>query len=311
MRPVSDALSAWGLEGASAELIAARENAVYRVDRTGKAPLALRFRRPGYRTRDEMRSELQMMDALGSAGLFVPNPVRSPGGELLQTVGGHDTDILEWVEGKAISELTGMARLTAFQRLGALAARVHTVFDNWDIPESFKRPSWDREGLTGENPLWGRFWENPALDGAQKSLLKEGRKEAAARLAALEDGLDYGLIHADMVGENVLAGDSGPALIDFDDAGFGFRLFEIATILQHQLEAPDYHDIRAAVLEGYGIRQTPDPDGLELFLLLRSWTYLGWIITRLEEPGGQERCAKFITRCTRRTRQWLDGAQLT
>jgi len=54
-----------------------------------------------------------------------------------------------------------------------------------------------------------------------------------------------------MVRENVLLSGDDKGLIDFDDSRFGFRIFELATILQAQFDAPDYVQIKAALLEGY------------------------------------------------------------
>ena len=41
----------------------------------------------------------------------------------------------------------------------------------------------------------------------------------------------YSMIHADFVAENVLVDEGRVRLIDFDDAGFGWHLFELATSL--------------------------------------------------------------------------------
>ena len=40
-------------------------------------------------------------------------------------------------------------------------------------------------------------------------------------------------------------------LIDFDDSGFGFRLFDIATTLLRNRTEPDYAGLKNALLNGY------------------------------------------------------------
>ena len=55
-------------------------------------------------------------------------------------------------------------------------------------------------------------------------------EQADLALAALEDSADYGLIHADLISENMLWTGEHPYLIDFDDGGWGFRDFELATL---------------------------------------------------------------------------------
>ena len=96
------------------------------------------------------------------------------------------------------------------------------------------------------------------------------------------------------ISENILIHDGALSLIDFDDGGWGFRDFDLATFLMRFLTAPDYPQMRAALLEGYARRRTVDPATLDLFILLRALTYPGWIIPRLSEPGGEERSARAI-----------------
>ena len=64
--------------------------------------------------------------------------------------------------------------------------------------------------------------------------------------------LDYGLIHADAVRDNVLFQDNYKVnLIDFDDSGFGFRLFDIATTLLHYIKDKNFLKIKKNILKGY------------------------------------------------------------
>jgi Ser/Thr protein kinase RdoA (MazF antagonist) len=125
-------------------------------------------------------------------------------------------------------------------------------------------------------------------------MLLAARAQAEGHLAGIEAGLDYGLIHADALSENILIHAGTLSLIDFDDGGWGFRDFDLATFLMRFLGAPDYPMLRAALLEGYGARRVVDPGTLDLFILLRALTYPGWIIPRLHEPGGEERSARAI-----------------
>ena len=190
--------------------------------------------------------------------------------------------------------------------LGPLLARLHAVSDAWERPARFTRPAWDAEGLLGARPLWGRFWEHPHLAPPERALLAEVRERAAAELSARAPELDYGLIHADCIGENILLDAKGaPMLIDFDDGGPGFRAFELATFLMRFLDAPDHGTLRAALLDGYGAKAAT-AEALDLFLLLRALSYVGWIVPRLDEPGGAERSARAIALALPLARAYLD-----
>ena len=199
---VDAALSLWDLAGAPYALAANRENAVYRVD-ASDARYALRLHRVGYRSDGELHSELCWMAAAARGGLRVPAPVAARSGAMLQRVDGVQVDLLTWLPGQTMDSALANAlpdqRRALFARLGRDMARLHAVSDAWTPPAGFTRAAWDLEGLLGDAPLWGRFWENPALDPDSRALLCAFRKRAQADLAALHATLDYGLIHADLV----------------------------------------------------------------------------------------------------------------
>ena len=144
--------------------------------------------------------------------------------------------------------------------------------------------AWDAPGLIGEQPLWGRFWELAALSPGQKSLIERARQAIADGLAAYPAGPDrYGLIHADLVPENLLIDGNRVRVIDFDDAGFGWHLFELATSLYFITGDSRYPTARDALIRGYrSERALPDAalESLPLFLAARGTSYLGWVHTR-------------------------------
>lgn len=297
-RRVQMALSLWGLEGAKAELAAQRENVVWRVDHASGS-YALRFHRPGYRTPGELRSELQWMDYLSGQGMSVPRPLAATDGRLVAEIEGYQTDILTWLQGAPIGETGQLHNVddpTALcHQIGREMARLHDLTDQWNTPADFARPDWGREGLLGDHPLWGRFWEHPDLTDAQHNTLLQSRDEAKQHLAEIEDTLDRGLIHADLLTENIMVHEGQLSLIDFDDSAFGYRDFELATFLIRFLPSPDFEAMRKALCEGYSTRRRVDPDILDFMLFLRSLTYIGWIIPRIDEPGGAARSVRNIT----------------
>ncbi|SEP80675.1 homoserine kinase [Thalassovita taeanensis] len=291
------AAALWGITPDQITLAARRENTVYRAT-TPAGRFALRLHRPGYRTEAELTSELQWMAMLNSGGMTVPRPIPSQSGTLIEMVEETPVDLLTWLPGHpagTAGTLDGIPDRAGFCRqLGQTFAMLHDLSDAWQPPAGFSRPHWNRAGLLGATPLWGRFWDNPDLTQSQRTTLLAVRDRAEACLAALESDLDYGLIHADALSENILVEAGTLSLIDFDDGGYGFRDFDLATFLLRFLDAPDYPALRDALLEGYATRRHVDPEQLELFILLRALTYPGWIIPRLAEPGGADRCTRAI-----------------
>lgn len=284
----------WGFDRPRITLAAARENLVYRVE--AAETYALRLHRVGYRSKEELRHELAWIGALAEAGLPVPRAVGLPSGGYVAAVEGQLVSVVTWVDGAPLGppgEMDGVSERPAFcHRLGATMAALHQACDLWVPPAGFVRPAWDRAGLLGDAPLWGRFWEHPDLGAGERDLLLAARAKADAMLAQAESTLDYGLIHADLVGQNVMWDGETPGLIDFDDGGYGFRVFELATFLLRYMDKPDYPEIRSALCEGYAARAMIEVQELDLFLMLRAFTYPGWFMTRRGEPNTALRAAR-------------------
>jgi len=294
---VEKALALWGMAGAEHGLFAARENVVHKVRHDG-VTYALRLHRAGYRSDAELVSELEMMAAARRAGLHVPAPLPSASDDMIHVVDGVQIDILGWLAGAPIGKgdvahdpKRGVA---LFAAIGREMARLHATLDDWEPPADFTRCAWDHAGLVGEAPIWGRFWDNPTLDADDRALFHRLREVAGADLAQRAPGLDYGLIHADLVRENVMVDGDKVQLIDFDDAGFGFRLFDVATTLLKNMGEPGYDALKAALLAGYREVRPLDTEALDLFLALRAASYVGWIATRFDEDGATARNARFI-----------------
>lgn len=302
------ALPFWGLEGASIRLVAQRENAVFRLSHA-RGNFALRVHRADYRSRSELQSELAWMAVLGKAGLTVPHPVATLDGEPLAVVAGRAVDLLHWVSGVQLGT-TGQGievpdPVGTIFKLGQTMGWLHNLSDGWERPAGFQRPSWDRAGLLGDAPLWGRFWENPALSGVQAQLLVRARDVAQARLQVLDRQLDYGLIHADMLFENILVDGMCQCVIDFDDGGFGYRLFDLATTALRLEGLPQEAGLQRALLAGYRNERVLDETELPLFVMLRALSYVGWIATRRDVPNWDARQKTAIKVATAKAAQYL------
>lgn len=300
-------LPAWHIGEAALSLIKHRENAVYKAMAQDGRRYALRLHRSGYHSHAALRSELQWMAALQAAGIDVPTVVPTAANELFliavhpESGAEVQVDLFEWIDGVQLGTseggLSGGAGDIAhsYRTIGAIAARLHNHAAGWRLPEGFQRHAWDAEGLVGEQPLWGRFWELEQLTSEQRMLLLRARGAVAGELAAMagapEHADRYGLIHADFAPENLLVGGGKVRLLDFDDAGFGWHLFELATALYFIQHDAQFALARDSLVQGYRAHR-PLPDAvlakLPVFMLARGFTYLGWVHTRKHAATARE-----------------------
>lgn len=300
MTEVDEAAAHWG--ATPVRMIRNRENAVHEMRLPSGARAALRLHRLGYQSAAAIRSELWWCSALAERSVPVPAalPARS-GGHLVQLSTGRVASAVTWLPGEALGEAGVPFRLPLpvlldrHRALGALVRQVHEVTAGLALPPDFSRPRWDRAGLVGEAPFWGRFWDHPAAGAEDRAVLRAARAFLDARLA---DMGRPGLIHADVLRENVLVDGAALALIDFDDSGWGYPLYDLGTCLSQNLAEPAHADIRDALMDGYG---TKDRDMVEAMTLARCCASVGWMMPRLrpEDPVVPRHIARAVD-CARR-----------
>ena len=295
--PAREALRAFGLRSARLQLIGISENVTFRADddRSGQA-YVLRLHRPDYHTVDELNSERLWLEALRGSGIPVPTPVAAPDGRYFvptDVVHGETRQVglNLWAPGEIVGELLTAhdkrtdARIPAkvaapFGQRGALMAAMHNQAASWTPPASFQRHRLDLEGLVGDAPFWGPFWEHPELGAGERSLLVAARDLCRERLEQYgEPGRTFSMIHADLHASNLLVDNGHLAVIDFDDAGFGWHQYDIAVSMFHSRAAPHYGDAAAAFLNGYrAVRPISDDDLalVPMFELIRGMALIGW-----------------------------------
>jgi Ser/Thr protein kinase RdoA (MazF antagonist) len=308
----SGALEAWQLSDAKLEPISATENITFRVD-AAEGTFVLRIHRPGYHSLAELQSEHVWTRALLAAGLDVPEPLNTTDGagyiSLPYEDGPRNIGMLKWVDGELLGGLIHRQpeRVTEhFRNLGGIAAEIHNQSASWIVPQGFLRHSFDVEGLLGDKPFWGPFWELPGLDAAQKSLVLRARSVIAETLNQYgQDSHTYSLIHADLHPQNVVVSEHGLHVIDFDDSGFGWHQYELAVALYYYRKLPGFAEIQAAIIEGYRAVRSLSDDAvslLPLFLLVRTLVSLGW---RHQRPEHGTDLTNEITVACSEIEDWL------
>ena len=262
-----------GLEDAITPF-AVSENPTFHISRNGTEPFVLRIYHPGVRAECEIRSELAWMDAIAAERLVpVPTTVAAQDGTTILDVGELGAPIyavaFTVLPGR---ELTDDDLPTMFSRLGALTARLHRHARSWTPPRWFSRPRWDLRTTLGDAPHWGP-WHASVPDAEQRRQLQKLADVVLGRLRRFGIGPDrFGLIHADLRMANVLADGDALGLIDFDDAGLSWYLYDLGAALTVCEGRSDVDDLVAGWVDEYR-RVTPlseaDASEIPTFLMLR------------------------------------------
>jgi Ser/Thr protein kinase RdoA (MazF antagonist) len=294
---VRAALPRWGLSDATQlKLLTISENATFRAHEpaTNRA-VVFRIHRPGYHTRAEIESELAWLAAL-SQDRVVPTltPIPQLDGDLIADIDDEGTIrhavAFELVNGREPAEGEDLARW--FRELGAINARLHAHAKSWQRPEGFVRKVWDYEAMLGEVKLWGDWRAALGLDEEGREVLERTARVLRDLLDAYGTGEDrFGLVHADMRVANLLVDGDTLSVIDFDDCGFGWYLYDFAAAISFTEHEPYIPELQAAWIEGYRTVAPLSDEGcaiLPVFIMLRRMLLTAWIASHSETPTAQQ-----------------------
>jgi Ser/Thr protein kinase RdoA (MazF antagonist) len=302
------AIQHWPIISGMPQLVMHRENTVFRVE-TSQGAYALRLHRQDYQAPETILSELMWINMLDTQGFVVPKPAAADNGALVVSISDDRNKVqlfslLRWLPGEPFGASAsplrheGAKRAVIMSEIGRSLARLHVLSDAWSPPRHFTRPAWDHDGLLGDTPFWGRFWNSGFLNEEQRTDMRELHQFCTTSLTQYNAEMpDYGLIHADLARENILVDGDKVLFIDFDDSGYGYRIFDIATALIKNIYEPDYEELKQSLLAGYlAVRplQPQDLKALPLAMLLRSLTYIGWVDARIAEPGMRQKANRFL-----------------
>ena len=251
--------------------------------------LILRLHRKGYHTRGEIASELDWLTALQDLpGLRAVRPVTGRDG-LVSDIGGRFVVGFAPIAGQELQPGDDLSRW--FAPLGEITARLHLQSRGWVPPQGFTRKRWDADTILGPQPHWGDWRQAPGLDADGLRLLERATAALARDLQAYGTGPDvFGLIHADLRLANLMVDDQGLTAIDFDDCGFGWWVYDLASAVSFIETDPRLPDLVARWCEGYAriaLLRAEDRAMIPAMILLRRVLLTAWLATRADSDTGR------------------------
>ncbi len=279
-------------EHITATLINLSENATYKIEAGDGRRWALRVHRVGYHSKAAIASELQWLTTLRNTGVVItPKPVAGLDGALIQVMMEPDMAqprhivLFDWEQGSEPSISENL--IMPFEALGEVTARMHIHAKQWQRPQWFTRFTWDFETSLGEDkPHWGRWRHGIGVGAEQFKLFSHTVDVIGKRLAAYGKAPErFGLVHGDLRLANVLIDANQVKVIDFDDSGFSWFMYDAATPVSFYEHEPQVPELIAAWREGYR-RVAPlsaaDEAEIPTFIMLRRLLLMAWIGTRRE-----------------------------
>jgi Ser/Thr protein kinase RdoA (MazF antagonist) len=278
----------------SLEFIHHGENTTYKVTARNHKKYLLRLHRNDYHSDAAIHEELNWLKALAnSTDLNIPNPVQSKNGIYLEK---QATDLMirrgcvfEWTDGRFFEK---SIRPKHFHRLGEIISELHKSTKK----RKTIRRYWDTNGLIGKNPTFGSLSGLPFVSKRQQQIIDHASTTLQKILNKYEKSLPerMGLIHADLHLGNILNTGDDVGVIDFDDSGFGFHVYDIVIalmsldrLLKRLNRSDQMPRFKDALIEGYSQNGTWDYYNEEILPFLtasRRLLMLGWINTRSDNP---------------------------
>lgn len=311
-------LKQWDMsDSTEVKLLTVSENATFIARDPERAnPVILRVHRPNYHEKAEIQSELAWISALRQSGA-VETPALVPttsGSYLTSFQDGDDTRYVvgfEFMEGHEPD--ADAALVPGFRLLGEISARLHHHVEGWETPEGFARKTWDFDSAFGADPLWGDWRAALGLDQAGEALLERALGKLKARLDAYGKGRDrFGLVHADLRLANLLVRDDGLGVIDFDDCGYSWFVYDFAAAISFHELNPIVPELERAWLEGYrSVRPLPEEDAAMIpdFIMYRRLLLTAWIASHAETDTAKDAGLAAYTEGTLAlAKSYLEGA---
>jgi Ser/Thr protein kinase RdoA (MazF antagonist) len=310
------ALPLYGMgEDSRVKLLNHSENTTFLVDPPDRDPVILRINRPGYHSEEILHGEIAWIKSLiHRQAVGTAPPMAGLDGNYIQKIvhENYAQDLncamFAFLEGTAPDEKEE-SLIIEFEELGEVTARLHSHARSWKKRTAIKRPHWDFEHMLGSSPRWGRWQDGFEITSEREALYTRVVNVLKKRLAAYGMGEErYGLIHADLRLANLLVDDGSVQVIDFDDCGFGWYMYDLGAALSFMEHEPYVPQLVEAWIQGYTKIAPIEPEEraeIPTCIMLRRMMLVAWLGSHHETETAREHGAGYIRQTDKLAHNYL------
>jgi Ser/Thr protein kinase RdoA (MazF antagonist) len=275
-----DVLVQYGMKAKSIECVNHAYNTTFKILADDGKTYAMRVSTNFRKWPEHIWAESQWLLELSKGGVIkAPVPILNLQGEPYSNqyffYQGSNLDVIvyPWLDGEVNEDEPSDEQLFA---LGQVMAKMHQLSKGWE-PEGYANfLDVDRPLMVRRDNLFS--FEQPLISPEIYKLLFELRDRSGKLFDSLKERFDRQLIHADLHFGNILWSKEGAmSVLDFDDAGIGSRLQDIAISLFYLRED---REKEKHLLAGYAsVAPIPEyqPEELELLVANRQLVLLNYL----------------------------------
>ncbi len=305
-----DVLAQYGLSVSKIECVNHAFNTTFKFTSTENDTYALRINTNSKKWPEHIWAEVQWLNALSEQGLVrAPVPTPNLQDELFSNhyffyEGGNlNVVVYPWIEGEVVEDHPTDEQL--FQ-LGKTMAQLQQFGLTW-------RPTGYANFLAIDNSLVVRYpvlftSPHPEISPELYLMLEEINLRTEKLFESLRERSAPQLIHADLHFGNVIWREGQMSILDFDDAGIGFPLQDLAIALYYLREDKEREKI---LISGFlSVAPLPEHEPWELELLIASRSLV--LANYLLETSTAKDAAylpTFLTNTEKRLRHYLDTGE--
>lgn len=278
-------------------LLHVSENVTFLLVGDNAVRKVMRVSRIGYHSRAEIEAEMRWLEHLGRlSAVRTVRPVPNHEGSLLTQVEEESQAyiciVFEYLEGIALDPGQDIRAMEDFRQTGHIAALLHRDTMGWKESKDLLRPHWDYENMIGVHGLFGDWRKCGGLNSREFDMLDRTCRRIKERLEGYGKNEDnYGLIHGDLRAANLLKDGSVIQVMDFDDCGFGWHLYDLAASMSFIEHEPRLGQWVRAWLEGYQAEiplQQRDLQEIPTFIMARRIQLLAWLTSHEDSDPVKE-----------------------